>query len=64
MINRDGHLGFLGLNFICEDDASAGEKAILINDPFLTVILTRMEARLMNGRMTRSKDKGFFGTEL
>lgn len=59
MINRDAHLESLGLNFICEDDASAGKKAISINDTFLTVILNRTEARLINGRVTRNKDKGF-----
>lgn len=59
MINWDGHLESLGLNFICEDDASAGKKAISINDLFLTAILNQTEARLMNGRVTRNKDKGF-----
>lgn len=59
MINRDAHLKSFGLNFICEDDASAEKKAISINDTFLTVISNRTEARLMNGRGTRNKDKGF-----
>lgn len=62
MGNRDGHLEFLGLSFICEDDASAGKKAISINDRFLTVTeltLNRTEARLLNGMMTRNKNKGF-----
>lgn len=37
MCNRDGYLESLRLSFICEDDASAGQKAISINDQFLTV---------------------------